>query len=94
MNASAGNKTSHPVEIECPVCLRRLRLPLHTLSAGARFSCHGCQQDISIATPLLRQLLREIDRDLCTPDDLPIVLRPSRATVAKTDRDQDPAKPA
>lgn len=75
MHASA--ESSHPVEVECPSCNRRFRVPLNALSAGMSLPCHGCGGDILIAIPALRQLLREIDKDLCTPDDLPIILRPS-----------------
>jgi len=92
MYSAAGNKSSHPVQIECPACQQLTRVPLHALSAGARFSCHDCQHSISIATHALRQLLREIDKDLRTPDDLPIVLHPSRTVTAKPDNDKDPAK--
>jgi hypothetical protein len=73
---AAGNETSHPVEVECPFCGHRFRMPLQALSAGVPLHCRGCSCDIPIATPALRQLLREIDKDLRSPDDLPIVLRP------------------
>lgn len=73
---SATTETSHPVEVECPSCNNRFRVPLKTLSAGVNFPCHGCGGDILITTRALRQLLREIDNDLRSADDLPIVLRP------------------
>jgi hypothetical protein len=76
MSPAAGNETSHPVEVECPSCSHRLRVPLRTLSAGVQLPCRGCDSVIPIATCTLRQLLREIDKDLRTPDNLTIVLRP------------------
>lgn len=72
----AAAETSHPVEVECPSCSHRFRVPLKALSAGVSFPCRGCGGDILIATAVLRQLLREIEKDLRTAEDLPIVLRP------------------
>jgi hypothetical protein len=57
-------------------------VPLQTLSAGVQLPCHGRDSVIPIATCTLRQLLREIDKDLRTPDDLPIVLRPAMSLPA------------
>lgn len=86
MSAAAGNKASHPVEIECPACRQRFRVPLNDLSAGVRLPCLTCKYEITIATPVMRQLLREIDKDLRTPDDLPIILRPNKnSLIAKRD---------
>ena len=81
MSAAAGNKASHPVEIECPACRQRFRVPLNDLSAGVRLLCPDCKLEITVATPVLRQLLREIDKDLRTPDDLPIILRPDKNSL-------------
>lgn len=90
---SATTENSHPVEVECPSCNHRFRVPLNALSAGVHFPCHGCGGDILIATPALRQLLREIDRDLRTADDLPIVLRPPECRpVAQRGADKEKAQ--
>lgn len=89
MYAAAGNKASHPVEIECPACRQRFRVPLHALSAGARLTCQDCCYGLSISTPLLRQLLREIEKDLRTPDDLPIILRPGLHADISTGEEDD-----
>jgi hypothetical protein len=93
--AAAGNETSHPVEVECPFCSHRLRVSLRSLSAGVELPCHGCNSVIPIATCTLRQLLREIDKDLRTPDDLTIVLRPPICRPApEGDAGEDGAKPS
>jgi len=80
--ANAGNESSHPVDVECPCCSHRFRVPLKACSAGAALDCPNCNSNILIATPALRQLLQEIDNDLRTPDDLPIVLRPATFRLA------------
>ena len=74
----AASQTSHPVDVECPSCSHRFRVPLNTLSVGERLSCRSCGGEILIATSALRQLLREIDKDLHTPDDRPLLLQPGR----------------
>jgi DNA-directed RNA polymerase subunit RPC12/RpoP len=84
--ATAGNENSHPVDVECPSCCHRFQAPLKAFSAGTALACPNCNSDILIATPALRQLLREIDNDLRSADDLPIVLRPPACRpVAKHD---------
>jgi hypothetical protein len=88
--AAASKETGHPVEVECPCCSHRFRVPLPVLSTGVRLLCQGCNCDIPIATSTLRQLLREIDKDLRTPDDLPIFLRPAKGhPFATHDVDKD-----
>jgi DNA-directed RNA polymerase subunit RPC12/RpoP len=76
--ATASNENSHPVEVECPSCSHPFRVPLKACSAGTAFTCPNCNSNILIATPALRQLLQEIDNDLRTSDDLPIMLRPAK----------------
>jgi len=80
---SASSSPSHPVEIECPCCTRRFRVPLKALSVGRPLTCQGCAGRIEIATPALRQLLREIENDLRTPDDLPLLLRPTKCRPSR-----------
>jgi len=78
---------SHPVEIECPNCRHRFPVPLCELSLGDDVPCGSCRSQIQIATPAIRQLLQQIDTDLDTPQDLPILLRPIkfRSAVATPD---------
>jgi DNA-directed RNA polymerase subunit RPC12/RpoP len=80
--ANASNENSHPVDVECPSCSHRFQVPLKACSAGAALACLNCNSNILIATPVLRQLLQEIDNDLRAPDDLPIVLRPAKCCPA------------
>lgn len=75
MTASADTG-SHPVEIECPSCGHRFRVPIKGVSVGGSVPCHSCKFDILIATCTIRQLLQQIDTDLRTHQDLPILLRP------------------
>lgn len=88
--AAISNETGHPVAVECPCCSHRFQVPLPAFSTGVRLLCYNCNYDIPIATSTLRQLLREIDKDLRTPDDLPIVLRPAKChSIATRDVDKD-----
>jgi len=90
LKSAAGNENSHPVDVECPSCCHRFRVPLKAFSAGTALACPNCNSSILITTPALRQLLKEIDNDLRAPDDLPIVLRPPAChPVAKCDAGKD-----
>jgi len=77
ISAGAGKQYSHPVDVECPCCSHRFLVPLKTFSPGAELTCPDCSAGILIGSSTLHQLLQEIDNDLHTPNDLPIVLRPT-----------------
>jgi len=78
---------SHPVAIACPNCGCRFPVPLCELSLGDDIPCPGCRVRILLATPVIRQLLQQIDTDLGTPQDLPILLLPKTFRAADASRE-------
>lgn len=78
---------SHPVEIECPSCRQRFPVPLCDVTLGGDVTCANCRARILLATPAIRQLLQQIDTDLDTPQDLPILLRPKKLLAVDAARE-------
>lgn len=84
--AADGKGKSHPVDVECPSCCRRFKVPLSAFSPGTVKTCPSCNSNIQIATDALLQLLQEIDNDLDTTEDLPLVLKSAECRPS-TERD-------